>query len=64
MRDPGVDLGIPKSPVFKIMPQDLASRSWHEMCQRLINAKLILQLLLPKQKEHCAAITNGSRRTV
>ena len=43
-------LGVPKTTVSEIFIQDLGMK--HVM------AKFVLQLLLPEQKEHCAAVAN------
>ena len=50
------DLGISKTTVFGILMQDLGIK--HVM------AKVISWLLLPEQKEHCAAVANDVGRTV
>ena len=42
------DLGIPNPTVSKILMQDLG--------MKCIVAKFVLWLLLPEQKEHCAAV--------
>ena len=44
------DLGIPKSTVSKNLTQDLA--------KKYVIVKFVPQLLLPEQKEHCAAEAN------
>ena len=50
MRELEADLGIPKTTVSEILTQDLGMK--HVM------AKFVLQLLLPEQKEHRAALAN------
>ena len=49
------DLGIPKTTVSKILMQDLGMK--HTV------AKCVLQLLLPEQKEYCAAVANDLIQT-
>ena len=44
------DLGISKSTMSKILMQDVG--------MKCVTAKLILWLLLPEQKEHCAIVSN------
>ena len=44
------DLGIPKTTVSEILMQDLGMKR--------VVAKFIPWLLLPEQKEHCAAVAN------
>ena len=44
------DLGIPKTTVSKILMQDLGMKP--------VVAKFVPWLLLPEQKEHCAAVAN------
>ena len=44
------DLGIPKTTVSEILTQDLG--------MKCVVAKLVPQLLLPEQKEHCAAVAD------
>ena len=44
------DLGIPKTTVSEILMQDLGMKR--------VVAKFVLQLLLPEEKEHCAAVAN------
>ena len=50
------DLGIPKTTVSKILTQDLG--------MKCVMAKFIPWLLLPEQKEYCAAIANDLIQTV
>ena len=50
------DLGIPETPVSGILTQDLDTKG--------ITAKFVLWLLLPEQKELCAAVANDVGRTV
>ena len=44
------DLGVPKTIVSEILTQDLS--------MKCIMAKFVLWLLLPEQKDHCAAVVN------
>ena len=44
------DLGVPKATVPEILTQNLG--------MKCVVAKFILKLLLPEQKEHCAAVAN------
>ena len=55
MRELEVDLGIPKTTASKVLTQDLGMK--HVM------AKFVPQLLLPKQKEHRAAVANDLIQT-
>ena len=55
MRELEADLGIPKSTVPEILTQDLGMKS--------VVAKFVLQLLLPEQKEHRAAVANDLIQT-
>ena len=50
------DLGIPKTTVSEILMQDPGMKH--------VVAKFVLQLLLPEQKELCAAVANDVGRTV
>ena len=50
------NLGAPNTTVPKISSQDLG--------MKCVMTKLVLQLLLPEQKEHRAAVTNDTGRTV
>ena len=50
MREIEADLGIPKTTVSEILPQDLG--------MKYVVAKFVPWLLLPKQKEHCAAVAD------
>ena len=49
------DLGIPKTTLSKILMQDLGVKR--------VVTKLIPRLLLPGQKEHCAAVASGLIQT-
>ena len=49
----GADLGIPNTTVSKILMQDLGMKH--------VVAKFIPRLLLPEQKEHCAAVGRRSQ---
>ena len=49
------DLGIPKTTVSEMLMQDLGMKH--------VVAKFIPQLLLPEQKEHCAAVGDDSIQT-
>ena len=51
----GADLGIPNTTMSKILTQDLGVKC--------VVAKCILQLLLPEQKEHCAAVAHDLIQT-
>ena len=55
MRELEADLGIPKTTMPKILMQDLGMKG--------VVAKFVLQLLLPEQKEHCAAVANDLIQT-
>ena len=48
MRELDTDLGIPKTTTYEILMQDLGMKR--------VMAEFILQLLLPEQKEHGAAV--------
>ena len=50
MRELEADLGIPKTAASEILTQHLGTKC--------VMAKFIPWLLLPKQKEHCAEVTN------
>ena len=56
MREIEADLEIPKLTVSMILTQDLG--------MKCVVAKFVLWLLLPEQKEHCAAGANDAARTV
>ena len=53
VRDLEADLGIPKTTVSEILSQNLGMKR--------VVAKFIPQLLLPQQKEHCAAVADNSK---
>ena len=55
MRELEADRGMPETTVSKILMQDLGMK--HAM------TKFILQLLLPEQKEHCAAVADDLIQT-
>ena len=55
VQKPEADLGTPKTSVSEILMQDLGMK--HVM------AKFVLQLLLPEQKEHRAAVANDLIQT-
>ena len=52
VRELETDLGIPKTTVSEILMQDLGMKR--------VVAKFILWILLPEQKEHCAAVANDN----
>ena len=52
MRELEADLGIPKTTVSEILMQDLG--------RKRVVAKFVPWLLLPEQKEHCAAVANDN----
>ena len=56
MQELEADLEIPKTTVSKILTQDLG--------MKCVMAKFIPWLLLPEQKEYCAAIANDLIQTV
>ena len=56
MREIEADLEIPKLTVSMILTQDLG--------MKCVVAKYILWLLLPEQKEHCAAVANDLIKTI
>ena len=55
MRDLEADLGIPKTTVSKVLTQDLGTKH--------VVAKFVLQLPLPEQKGHGAAVANDLIQT-
>ena len=55
MRELEADLGIPKTTVSEILIQGLGMKHVTEKC--------VLWLLLPEQKEHCAAVANDLIQT-
>ena len=55
MQELEIDVGIPKTPLFNILTQDLGMKR--------AMANFIPLLLLPEQKEHLAVIANGLIQT-
>ena len=55
MQELEADLGIPKTTVSEILTRDLGMKH--------VVAKFVWQLLLPQQKEHCAAVGNDLIQT-
>ena len=55
MQELEADLGTPKTTVSEILMQDLGTKH--------VVAKFIPRLILPEQKEHCAAVTNDLIQT-
>ena len=56
MREVEADPGVPKTIVSEILTPDRGMKR--------VAAKFIPWLLLPEQKEHCAAVANDAGRTV
>ena len=55
VRELEADPGIPNTTKSKILSQDLGMKR--------VVAKFVLQLLLPEEKEHCAAVANDLIQT-
>ena len=60
MQEPEADLGIPETTVSEILTQDLGVKC----VMARFTPKFVLWLLLPEQKEYCAAIANDLIQTV
>ena len=56
MREQEADLGMPEATASEISMQDLG--------RKRVVAKFVPQLLLPGQKDRCAAVANDAGRTV